>query len=178
MRRTELKNGDGMVNIDLQVVRTLQNNVEVNTYAGREMDTRYYFPCGSDERSEKLFNQTFERLVERDLKHALGKVPSGDFTEDDTFVAWTKEAIELAQKGRGIWVKKETSDRLDKNGAPYVNIFFNKTGDVPPTKAGAASPNKPAASPAGQHAAQGEAMADGTPDYAAKSADDDDDIPF
>ncbi len=178
VRRTELKNGDGMANIDLQIVRSLVNGVEVLTFAGREIDSRYYFPCGNDTRSEELFNKTFERFMERDLKHALGKIPAGDFTSDEVFVAWRDEAIELGKNGRGVWVKKETSDKVDKNGSPYVNIWFNKNADIPLSTKGASAPNKPASSPAGENkpASNTQAPDHGGPDYAA--ADDEDDIPF
>lgn len=163
LRRIELKTGAGIVNIDLQIVKSLVNSVEVIDYAGKEFDVRYYLPIDN----EDMFNKTFERLVERDLKHVMGgKIPEGDFTDDKVFEQWGKEAI-----GRGAWVNYSVSDKVDKEGKPYTNVYFNKSADVPAAPKGAVKPSA-------QEATKAAADASGAPDYAAKSDDDDDDIPF
>jgi hypothetical protein len=133
MRRTELKSGAGIVNIDLEIVRSNVNGLEVSDFAGREFDVRYFFPIDNDE----LFDKTFERFIQRDLKHIMGKVPEGDFTSDDVFALWCKTII-----GRGAWVNRTTSEKADKDGNPYVNVYFNKGADVP-QKSGA-RPSQPA----------------------------------
>lgn len=165
MRRTELKSGAGIVNIDVEIVRSKVDGVEVNTFAGREFDLRYFLPVDNEE----LFDQTFERLVDRDLKHFLGKVPEGDFTDDLVFEQWSKAVL-----GRGAWLNRQTSEKVDKNGAPYVNHWVNKGAEVPARSSGA---NKPQAANAGSHPAQA-AQAPQASSQAANSSDDDDDIPF
>lgn len=167
MRRTEMKSGAGIINIDLEIVKTNENGLEVNTYAGREFDVRYFFPIDNDE----MFDQTFERFMQRDMKHILGKVPEGDFTDDAVFEQWSKSAL-----GRGAWVNRQTSTKVDKNGNPYVNIYFNKSADVPPRAGGA---NKPQPSNAGAQAAQNPSNnTQAAQTNNASNDGDDDDIPF
>lgn len=171
LRRTELKTGAGIVNIDFEVVRSKISGLEVTDYQGREGDARYFFPIDNEE----MFNQTFDRFVNRDLKHVLGRVPEGDFTDDVIFEGWAKEAI-----GKGAWINKQTSEKVGKDGQPYVNVYFNAGAEVP------ARPNKPGPAPAqsqaarpiqAQQASAAQVQAAASPDYAAASQDDDD-IPF
>lgn len=172
MRRSELKSGAGIINIDLEIVRSKVNGLEVTDFAGREFDVRYFLPVDNEEQ----FDKTFERFVERDMKHLLGKVPEGDFTSDEVFEGWCKAAL-----GRGAWVNRQTSEKVDKNGSPYVNVYFNGGADVPARSSSAASPmsnNYNPVSPSGAKADPNKAATPdhGGPDYA--QGGDDDDIPF